>query len=258
MYSATRFLIVNFRENILERTFAYIEELMKRKKYKATISQNDYNLMCSFLEALIGAYDENDKNSFDALTALSFSGFNEATYKLIIAYLLRLDKLYEKDEDDKKEEEILKTKIFDLFLILEKKKYYKAYSEYGLFLYNEMRIFDKALQIFKEGYENNQYNCAYYYFLSFTKSNNQIIYEINHFNPSNFINIFQALIDGFLFGNYEVLHDMFDYLYIIGKKYKLLSQMTNNYMNYINDMAELCFSLLIKKQEIKILRTFFL
>ena len=178
MYSATRFLIVNFRENILERTFAYIEELMKRKKYKATISQNDYNLMCSFLEALIGAYDENDKNSFDALTALSFSGFNEATYKLIIAYLLRLDKLYEKDEDDKKEEEILKTKIFDLFLILEKKKYYKAYSEYGLFLYNEMRIFDKALQIFKEGYENNQYDCAYYYFLSFTKSSNQIIYEI--------------------------------------------------------------------------------
>ena len=88
-YSSTRFLIINFADNILEKTLSYIEKLMKRKKYKGIISQNDCNLMCGFLEAMIGAFDENDKNSFDALTALSFSGFSEATYKLIIVYLLR-------------------------------------------------------------------------------------------------------------------------------------------------------------------------
>lgn len=51
-YSASRFFIVNFGENILERIFSYIENLMKREKYKKIISQNDSNLICSFLEAL--------------------------------------------------------------------------------------------------------------------------------------------------------------------------------------------------------------
>ena len=69
-------------------------------------------------------------------------------------------------------------KIFDLFQILEKNKYYSAYAEYGLFLYNYMRIFDKALQIFEEGYKNNQYNCAFYYFSAFTKSENQKIVNL--------------------------------------------------------------------------------
>ena len=257
VHSVFKFFIVNFGENIIMRTFSYIGELMKRNKYKATISQKDYNLICGFLEAWLGAYDESDRNSFDALTALSYSGFNEATYKLAIVYLIRLNKLHEKNEKDKKKEEILKTKIFDIFQILEKNKYYKAYSEYGLFLFNEMRIFDKALQIFKEGYENKKYDCAYYYFLSFTKSNNQIIYEKNHFNSKYFIDIFQALIDGFLYGFYEVLDDIFDYLYIIGKKYKLLSQMRNNYINYINDVAELCLSFVDdKKGDINIKKLF--
>ena len=65
------------------------------------------------------------------------------------------------------------------------------------------------------------------------------------------------MIDGFLFGNYEVLHDMFDYLYIIGKKYKLLSQMTNNYINYINDVAELCLSFIDEKTGDKNIKNLF-
>ena len=222
---------------------------MEIEKYKKIISQNDSNLICSFLEALFGAYDNNDKISFDALTALSFSGFVEATYRLLTVYLIKLKLYYEKDEKNEKIEEILKTKIFDLFLILEKKKYYKAYAEYGLFLYNEMRSFDKALQIFKEGYENNQYECAYYYFLSFIKSNNQLIYEKNNFNSKDFINIFQTLIDGFIYGNYEIITNMFDFLYIIGKKYNLLSELNNKYINCINEIAELCLSFVDNKKD---------
>ena len=46
-------------------------------------------------------------------------------------------------------------------MILEKKKFYKIYGQYGLFLYNEMHIFDKALQIFEEGYKNHDYECSF-------------------------------------------------------------------------------------------------
>jgi hypothetical protein len=65
--------------------------------------------------------------------ALSLEGYSEASVKLIYLYL---EKLNELDESDKKNIEILKTKIYELFLILEKEKFYKVYGQYGLFLYN--------------------------------------------------------------------------------------------------------------------------
>ena len=76
----------------------------------------------------------------------------------------------------------------------------------------------------------------------------KVIYEKKKFDSNNFINIFQVLIDGFLYGNYEVLNNMFEYLYIIGKKYKLLSQMANKYINSINEIAELCLSFVDDKK----------
>ena len=144
------------------------------------------------------------------------------------------------DKKVKKEEENLMIKIFDLFQILEKNKYYCSYACYGLFLYNEMRMFDKALEIFREGYEHNQYNCALYYFHSFTKSENLIIYDKNNFDSTKFINIIQPLIDSFIIGEVNSLINLFDFIYIIGKKYSLFSQINNKYMKYLNEIAELC------------------
>ena len=143
---------------------------------------------------------------------------------------------------DKKNIEILKTKIYELFLALEKKKFYKIYGQYGLFLYNEMHMFDKALQIFEEGYKNHEYECSFYYFHAFTKSENQSIYEKNNFNPKKFLDIFQCLIDAFLYGEMHSLYNIFDYLHIIGKKYNLFSQFSSRYMIYLNEIALLCES----------------
>ena len=131
-------------------------------------------------------------------------------------------------------------KIFDLFQILEKNKYYCSYACYGLFLYNEMRMFDKTLEIFKEGYEHNQYNCALYYFHPFTKSKNLTIYDSNNFDSTKFINIIQTLIDSFIIGEVNSLFNLFDFIYIIGKEYNLFSQINNKYMKYLNEIAELC------------------
>ena len=41
--------------------------------------------------------------------------------------------------------------MYKLFDFLEQNKYNRAYIFYGLFLYNEMRMFDKALEIFQKG-----------------------------------------------------------------------------------------------------------
>ena len=103
-----------------------------------------------------------------------------------------------------------------------------------------MNIFDKALKILKEGYEHDQINCALYYFHSFTKSGDQKIYEKNEFQSNKFINIFKPLIDAFIIGESNVLHNIFDFYYIIGKKYNLFNEISNRYMKYLDEIAELC------------------
>jgi len=173
-YSIASFLDINNLSDT-KRILTYIDELRKSKKYDDILSQNDCNLIKGFLEGYFDyQYEENNTNSINLLLALSFEGYSEASAKLIYLYL---EKLKELDDSDKKNIEIFKTKIYELFVILEKKKFYKVYGQYGLFLYNEMHMFDKALQIFEEGYKNHDYECSFYYFLAFTKSENQTIYE---------------------------------------------------------------------------------
>ena len=229
-----------------KRVLTYIDKLMKSKKYDDILSQNDCNLIKGFLEGYFEyQYEDNKTNSINLLLALSLEGYSEATVKLIYLYL---EKLKEIDDSDKKNIEILKTKIYELFLALEKKKFYKIYGQYGLFLYNEMHMFDKALQIFEEGYKNHEYECSFYYFNAFTKSENQTIYEKNNFNPKKFLDIFQCLIDAFLYGEIHSLYNIFDFLHIIGKKYNLFSQFSSRYMIYLNEIALLCESFADKEK----------
>ena len=110
-----------------------------------------------------------------------------------------------------------------------------------------MRMFDKALEIFREGYEHNQYDCAIYFFNSYTKSENLTIYEKNNFNPNKFINIIQPLIDSFILGEIYSINNLFDFIYIIGKKYNLFSQINDKYLKYLNEIAELCLKITDEK-----------
>ena len=180
---------------------------MKIEKYRNIISQRDSLLIKGTIGGLLWSFDLEDKTSYDALIALSLDNINEATFNLAGIYLNKLRRIKEKDKEKEKEKkkfhydykkEKLITKIFDLFKILEKNKYYPAYAEYGLFLYNEMNIYDKSLEILEEGYEHNQTNCALYYFHSFIKSKDQKICDKSEFKAENFINIFKPLIDAFI------------------------------------------------------------
>jgi len=241
-------------DQIEKKILSYIDELMKVDLYRKIISQKDCNLIKGFIEGFLWSYDiGGSKTSYDTLIALSYENFDEATFKLASIYLNQLKKIKEKeneknDKDKEKEKENplnkeeLITKIYDLFQLLVENKYYPAYADCGYFLFNEMGMFDEALQILKEGYEHNQYNCAIYYFHAFTKSDNLKIYDPKNFDKNKFIDITQALIDSFILGQTNSLHNLFDFIYIIGKKYDLKKELSFKYMNYLNEIAELCLS----------------
>ena len=78
---------------------------MKIKEYNnIIISQSDYNLMKGFIDGFLGSYNiEEERNSYDILTAMSYDGSNEATYKLVGIYLNKLKKMKEKENDKEKE-----------------------------------------------------------------------------------------------------------------------------------------------------------
>ena len=209
---------------------SYLYELNKKNKYEDILSEIDCNLAKGLIEGYFNYDNEEKRNSLDVLTSLSYSEVLEATYNLI---KINLSKLHDK-EVEKKEEE-LKSKIYDLFLILEEKNYYRAFSDFGLYLYNEMGIVEKALQILKKGYENNNFECSRLYFNTFTKTCN-----FDNIIKDNFVDIFQTTIDSFIYGDYFILGDMFDYLHIMIKKYNLNNQFSNKYMKFINEIAEFC------------------
>ena len=247
------FTFLDENKNVIEdveiKLLSYIDELMKLEEYRQIISQRDYNLIKGNYEGYLWSYKIGGKTSYDTLIALSYDKFYEATYQLIYIYLdelkRRKDKEYkskrkEKENEQKKQE--LVVKIFDLFQILEKNKYYPTYAEYGYFLYKEMGIYDKALEILKEGYEHNQYNCAFYYFNAFTKSDNQKIYQPENFDKNKFIDILQPLIDSFILGEWNSLNNLFDFVFIIGKYYDLKKDLSDRYMKYLNEIAEQCLS----------------
>ena len=224
----------------------YIDQLMQSGKYDDILSLDDCNLIKGFIQGFFEyQFEENNTKAIDTLLALSLAGNLEASSKLIYLYLEKLDDIDKKDE---KKIEILKSKIYEIFLKLEQEEYYKIFGQYGLFLYHEMRMFDKALEIFEKGYNHHIYECSIYYFYAFTKSKNQSIYEVNNMDSKKFINIFQCLIDAFLYGQFYSLDNMFDYLHIIGKKYNLMSQFSNKYMKYLNEIALLCKSFIDKEK----------
>jgi TPR repeat protein len=230
----------------VKKSIDFIDKLKNSGNYDDILSAHDSSLMKGFLEGYFNYSSIDDKLVYlDQLFALSYAGNLEANCRIISIYMKIL---YQTDITDEKKIQILKSKIYDQFRILEEAKYYKAYGQYGLFLYNEMRMFDVSLNIFKEGYEHNIYECSLYYFNAFTKDDNQSIYNIGKFDRQKFINIFQTLIDTFIYGKIFSLELMFDFFHIIGKHYNLCSELSNKYMKYLDEIAIICLSFIDEKE----------
>ena len=50
----------------------------------------------------------------------------------------------------------------------------------------------------------------------------------------------KGLIDSFILGEIHSIDNLFNFIYIIGKKYNLFLQINDKYLKYLNDIAELC------------------
>ena len=100
------YIIASFldkNDKTLKNFHKYFDKLMKEKKYIGILSENDCNLIKGFTDSYF-IYSFGDiKKSPDILTALSFSEYLEATYKLIYVYLERLKKM----KEDKVKEELI-------------------------------------------------------------------------------------------------------------------------------------------------------
>ena len=235
-------IIKNNNDPQLKLTLSYIDSLQNSGKYNCILSLDDSNLIKGFLEGYFKYVLNEDEKSLDILVSLKYIGNKEAYCRLISIYSYML---YIRNNYDDKKIQIIKSKIYDNFQLLA--KYYKVYAQYGLFLYNDLRMFNEALYIFQRGYENNNYECALYYFHAFTKSGDQSIYDKDKFKPKDFVNIFQSLIDAFIYGKIVSLELMFDFFYIMCKRYNLYDRLSNKYMNYLDEIASLCLSFVDKE-----------
>ena len=236
-------IIKNNNDPQLKLILSYIESLQNSGKYNDILSIYDSNLIKGFLEGYFKYILNEDEKSLDLLVSLKYLVNKEAICRLISIYS---HMLYIRNNYDDKKIQIIKSKIYDNFLLLA--KYYKVYAQYGLFLYNDLRMFNEALYIFQRGYENNNYECAIYYFHSFTKSGDQSIYDKDKFKSKDFVNIFQSLIDAFIYGKIVSLELMFDFFYIMSKRYNLYDKLSKKYMNYLDEIASLCLSFVDKEK----------
>ena len=228
-----KYLVAKFLDNNdpnIKYIDKYFDELQLRQEYKDIISDIDCNLIKGFVKGYFYYNDKTKIYSLDELISLSIMEVPEALYRLVIIYYSQLE-----DKEFKKNEEEIKSKIYDLYLKLEEKKYYRAYADYGEFLFNEIGIYDKALEIFKEGYEHNNFECSFLYFNVFIKQ-----CDYDNLDSDKSINILQTLVDSFIYGNYYSLRDIFDYVHIMNKRYNLNIQISNKYMKYLDEIATLC------------------
>ena len=99
-----KFLQDNFLlvEDIDKNLLLYIDELMKREKYRRIISQKDSILIKGTIDGFLWSYDIGEKTSYDTLIALSLDNNLEATFNLAGIYLNKLKRIIEKENEKEK------------------------------------------------------------------------------------------------------------------------------------------------------------
>ena len=143
-------LFVEYDNKIFDNFNEFLD-FLKNNKYQFNISYNDL-LLIKYVVYSKFAQKEYAKNNVDKLLTLENNdkSFYEARLKYCNFYLENYA-----DNCDK-------TKIKNIFDNLIKIDYYKACSDYGLFLVGEKK-YDEAKVIFKKGFDNCQQFCCQQY-----------------------------------------------------------------------------------------------
>jgi hypothetical protein len=160
--------------------------------------------------------DDNEIRFIEAMTLIKFNlmeeeidfGINilndlannnnylEAMYKLACFHSKQNDRLI-KDKDA-----LIAEKYFS---ILEENNFYKAFNDYGLFLYQEGK-YDKCLSILKKGMDNGNFRCYFLYYDCFLSR-----FDFGKGNISELVDLLQCVRKDLVTGN---IFSFFEYFYL--------------------------------------------
>jgi hypothetical protein len=211
--------------------FFKLMDYMDKKGNKYNILKSDIDLIKAVF--YIKIFERVDEG-ISILKKLAEKGNKEAIYKLA-CFSISNDKDYAKK----------------LFEELKLYKYYKCYNDYGKFLFEELNEKERALEIFKEGFENGNYYCFFCYYDAFLYTYDMKIFE----NGKNveiiklFLNI---LINDILIGGLFSYFEFFFLRKISLKHFKIDQKIIEEYDIYT---VELCkfLSNIIKPENKKFL-----
>jgi TPR repeat protein len=122
-------------------------------------------------------------------------GYLEAIYKLACFHAKQSDRFI-KDRDIE-----IAAKYFK---ILEEKEFYKAFNDYGLFLYQE-GMYDKCLEVLKKGIDNGNFRCYFLYYDCFLSK-----FDFEHGDPNDLVNLLNFVCRDLVTGN---VFSFFEYFY---------------------------------------------
>jgi TPR repeat protein len=173
-----------------------------------------------FLDLKGTVKDENELRFVEALTLIKFNvndddvvmglsvlqdladnyNYVEAIYKLACIYSRSSEK-YVKEKDP-----VMADKYFKLLV---ERKFYKAYNDYGYFLYYENRI-DESMQILKEGSDNGNSRCIFLYYDIFLSK-----LDFSKESISELANLLKLLVIDIITGNAFSIFEFFYIRYIL-------------------------------------------
>lgn len=197
--------------------FLSLMDYMEKKGSIYNISMSDILLIRAIIYIKIF---ENENEGIFLLKKLASEGNKEAIYKLA-CFSMSNNKTYAQK----------------LFEDLRNYKYYKAYCDYGKFLFEQLNEKEKALEIFKEGFENGNYYCLFCYYDAFLYS-----YDMKMFENGNNVEIiklfFNILINDILVGGLFSYFEFFFLRKICLKHFKIDPNIINEYDIYAKEFCQ--------------------
>ena len=204
-------------EDNSENKFLSLMDYLEKKGSHYNILPSEIKLIRAIIYIKIL---EREEEGISLLKELADKGNKEAIYKLAC-----FSKSNNKDYAKK------------LFEDLRNLKYYKSYNDYGKFLFEQLNEKEKALEIFKEGFENGNYFCFFCYYDGFLYS-----YDMKMFENGNnietiklFLNI---LINDILIGGLFSYFEFFFLRKICLKHFKIDPNIIKEYDIYTKEFCQ--------------------
>ena len=137
------------------------------------------------------------------------------------------------------------------FSLCEKNKYYRAYADYGLFLFNKANNPQKGFEIFKEGYKHGCQQCAFLYFDAYMNENYSNILKENPQSEKDIIELLNILIEDIICGNIFSIFEFLFFRKICIKHFGLKKVIEKNFNEYAYEICDMVKNLVSNTALIK-------